>query len=145
MTPAAIIERLSLLPHPEGGWFRETWRVEGAEDQRDFATGIYFLLESGHPSHWHRVDADEMWLFHAGSPLRMFGADGPDGETVLPEVTLGADLLAGHTPQHLFPAGRWQAAETTGDYTLVSCIVAPGFDFAGFELAPPGWIPAALR
>lgn len=140
-----IIGKLNLQPHPEGGWYRETWREAAPDGGRDRATAILFLLEAGQRSHWHRVDAAELWVFNAGGPLRLLGADGEDGEIALPEVTLGADMAAGAVVQHLFPAGRWQAAEPLADWTLVTCVVVPGFDFAGFELAAPDWLPAALR
>ncbi|ATE63208.1 cupin domain-containing protein [Rhizorhabdus dicambivorans] len=136
--PHALIERLGLAPHPEGGWYRETWR-EGTEG-RGHATAIYFLLEAGQRSHWHRVDAAELWLFHAGTPIDLRIAR--DGQGPVETIRIGADVLAGEHPQGLVPAGWWQAAETRGGWALVSCIVAPGFDFAGFELAPPGWSPA---
>ena len=141
----AIVDRLGLLPHPEGGWYRETWREAAQGDGRVWATGILFLLEAGQRSHWHRVDAAEMWIYNTGDPLRLRGAAGPDGETALPDVTLGPDFAAGHAVQHLYPAGQWQAAEPLGAWTLVTCIVAPGFEFPGFELAPPDWRPACLR
>ncbi|WP_156680294.1 cupin domain-containing protein [Sphingomonas profundi] len=138
----AIIARLGLAPHPEGGWYRETWRAppragsDAAPGGRSAGTAILFLLEAGGRSHWHRVDADEHWLWHAGAPLavRIAAADGGPSRT----VRLGGDVLAGETPQALVPAGAWQAAEADGGWALVSCVVVPGFDFAGFELAPPG-------
>lgn len=129
----AIIQRLDLQPHPEGGWYRETWREPAADGGRAPATGILFLLEAGQRSHWHRVDAAELWLFHAGSPLRL--------STPAGDVRLGADVLAGDLPQFLVPAGEWQAAEADRGWALVSCVVAPGFDFAGFTLAPQDWSP----
>lgn len=131
---SAIIERLALAPHPEGGWYRETWREPSPDGGRDAATAILFLLEAGQSSHWHRVDAAELWLFHAGSSLAL--------RTGRDEVRLGDDLLAGEHPQHLVPAGVWQAAEADRGWALVSCVVVPAFDFSGFELAPPGWAPS---
>jgi len=136
-----IIERLKLLPHPEGGWYRETWRADAAPGERAGATAIYFLLEAGQRSHWHRVDAAELWLWHAGAPLRLLTAAREAGPVI--EASLGPDLAAGEAPQRLVPPHHWQATETTGGWALVSCIVAPGFDFAGFELAPAGWSPGA--
>ena len=127
----ALIERLSLSPHPEGGWYRQTWAgpmVQG----RATGTAILFLLAKGEASHWHRVDADEIWLFHAGAPLIL-----SLGETLARDITLGPDVLAGQQPQAIVPAHHWQAARSTGDYSLVSCTVSPGFDFAGFTLAAP--------
>jgi len=130
---AAIIAKLGLQPHPEGGWYRETWR--GPEVQgRASATAILFLLAAGERSHWHRVDADELWLWHAGAPLIL-----AMGVAAAAEHRLGPDVLAGEGPQHLVPAGWWQAARSTGDWTLMSCAVSPGFRFDGFELAPPDW------
>lgn len=139
---AAMIAALQLEPHPEGGWYRETWRAEATlSGGRAAATSILFLLEAGQRSHWHRVDAGEMWLFQAGAPLSLSlaAAGGAAAET----VTLGPDPLSGQTPQHLVPPGAWQSAQGAADgWTLVACVVAPGFEFAGFELAPPGWAPS---
>jgi len=140
-----VVAKLDLKPHPEGGWFRETWREPSHEGGRDLATGILFLLEKGQSSHWHRVDAAEMWIYNAGGPLRLSMAAGQLGENALPDIFLGADLMAGQLAQHLIPAWQWQAAETLGAWTLATCIVSPGFDFAGFELAPPDWLPLARR
>ncbi|WP_240653044.1 cupin domain-containing protein [Sphingomonas crocodyli] len=134
---AALIRALDLAPHPEGGWYRQTWR-EGSGG-RGHATAIYFLLEAGQRSHWHRVDGTELWLFHAGTPPRLLiaEAEGAPVET----IRIGPDPLAGHSPQAIVPTGWWQATETDGGWALVSCVVAPGFEFGGFELAPPGWAP----
>jgi uncharacterized protein len=137
----AIIERLNLEPHPEGGWYRETWRADAPPGTRGNATAIYFLLDAGQRSHWHRVDAAELWLWHAGAPLRLLTA--PDEAGPVSERALGNDVLAGQQPQWLVPPHHWQATETTGGWALVSCIVAPAFDFAGFTLAAPGWAPGA--
>jgi predicted cupin superfamily sugar epimerase len=138
-----IIETLNLQPHPEGGWYRETWRAPAADGARAAGTAIHFLLEAGQRSHWHRVDATEIWLFHAGDALRLSLAEGDEGP--VHSLVLGGDVLAGHAAQHVIPPGHWQAAEPSpvarAGYTLVSCIVAPGFEFSGFELAPPGWAP----
>jgi uncharacterized protein len=134
-----IITALNLAPHPEGGWYRQTWVAAG--DGRPSGTAIYFLLKAGERSHWHRVDAAEVWLYHAGAPLILSLADSDAGP--VQEVTLGPDVLAGHAPQGIVPKDWWQAARTTGDWTLVSCTVSPGFQFAGFTLAPPGWAPGA--
>lgn len=135
----AIIDRLGLLPHPEGGWYRETWRAEAGEGERASATAIYFLLEAGQRSHWHRVDAAELWLWHAGSPLVVSTA----AEDLGPEtaIRLGPDITAGEAPQHLIPPGHWQATEARHGWALVSCVVSPAFEFAGFELAEPDWKP----
>lgn len=126
----ALIEKLALAPHPEGGWYRQTW-VGPIVQGRATGTAILFLLAEGQRSHWHRVDADEVWLWHAGAPLIL-----SMGETLARDITLGPDVLGGQVPQAIVPAHHWQAARTTGDYTLVSCTVSPGFDFAGFTLAP---------
>lgn len=135
MDAARIIERLDMQPHPEGGHYVETWRGPAGPSGRSVATAIYFLLRAGERSHWHRVDASEVWLHHAGGPLRLLVDD--------VEHRLGADLDAGERPQVVVPAAAWQSAEPLGDWSLVSCVVAPGFEFDGFELAPPGWSPAA--
>jgi hypothetical protein len=139
----AIIERLGLQPHPEGGWYRETWRGPAGPGGRATATAIHFLLEAGQNSHWHKVDAAEIWLFHAGDPLRMLLAQDDAGP--VRSVLLGNDVLAGHTPQHVVAPHEWQAAEPgpvgAAGYSLVSCVVAPGFEFSGFTLAPEGWAP----
>jgi len=135
-----LIHSLSLAPHPEGGWYRETWREGDREGGgRGHATAIYFLLEAGQRSHWHRVDAAEMWLFHAGTPLTLLRVASEAGP--VERIMVGPDPLAGHHPQAIVPAGWWQAAEAPDGWALVSCIVAPGFEYAGFELAPPEWHP----
>ena len=135
----AIIERLGLAPHPEGGWYRETWRAEAAPGARAGGTAILFLLEAGQRSHWHRVDADELWLWHAGAPLDLRIARAAEG--TVETLVLGGDVLGGQVPQARVPAGEWQATEARRGWGLVSCTVVPGFDFAGFELAAPGWSP----
>jgi uncharacterized protein len=133
-----VIRHLQLEPHPEGGWYRETWRHDPGDGTRGAATAIYFLLGAGDRSHWHRVDADEVWHHYAGDALRLrtWGGDGAIHETVL-----GPDLAAGQSPQARVPANIWQSAESAGAWTLVGCTVSPAFDFDGFELAPPGWEP----
>lgn len=142
MTDArALIERLGLAPHPEGGWYRETMRVAAPAGGRGLATAIYFLLEAGQRSHWHRVDATELWLFQAGSALLLETA--PTGAGPVIRARLGPDLLGGEVPQLCIPPDHWQATTADRGWALVSCIVAPAFDFAGFELAPPGWAPAS--
>jgi predicted cupin superfamily sugar epimerase len=135
---------LDLAPHPEGGWYRETWRSGpesvpvGYPGSRAAATVIYFLLTPGEESAWHRVRSDEVWLWHRGGPLTML--DGGDGGRPAERpriVTLGPDLAAGQLPQHVIPGGHWQAARpASGSEVLVSCVVAPGFDFADFTLLP---------
>ena len=137
---AAIVAQLGLQPHPEGGHYRETWRGAATGGAgRASATAILFLLDAGERSHWHRVDADEIWLWHGGAPLDLLRAAGDAAP--IERIRLGPDVLAGETPQGVIPAGAWQAAEAGEGWTLVSCVVAPGFDFAGFTLAPPGWSP----
>lgn len=126
---ADIIRLLDLQPHPEGGHYRETFRDPRTVEGRSVGTAIYFLLAAGERSHWHRVDAAEIWHFHAGAPLALE----IEGQGV---VTLGVDLAAGQRPQAVVPTGAWQAARSLGDWSLVGCTVAPGFEFAGFELAP---------
>ena len=139
MTPHEIIARLNLKPHPEGGYYRETFRDPNkAAGGRAASTAIYFLLKRGEKSHWHRVDAAEMWHYYAGSALTLRIA-GDAGVTI---VKLGCNLDAGEVPQAVVPSHAWQSAEATGDWTLVGCTVAPGFDFATFELADPNWQPA---
>lgn len=134
-----IIRLLDLKPHPEGGHYRETFRDSRiVGDGRAASTAIHFLLARGERSHWHRVDAVEVWHWHAGAPLKLEIANG----STVSVITLGADLLAGEQPQAIVPAGEWQAAESLGAWTLVGCTVAPGFEFAGFELAPKDWSPA---
>ncbi len=130
-----LIKALDLAPHPEGGWYRQTWVADGPG--RPAGTCIYFLLRSGESSHWHRVDAAEIWHFHAGAALTLRIAE-TDGGPVR-HIRLGPDVLGGEVPQGIVPKGWWQAAATTGDWTLVSCTVSPGFRFEGFELAPPGF------
>lgn len=139
MTSAAeIIGRLALQPHPEGGYYRETFRDTALDSRgRAASTAIYFLLEAGQRSHWHRIDAVEIWHFHAGAPLSLEIADEAGRRT----ITLGPDVMAGEMPQGIVPPHAWQAAASTGDWTLVSCTVAPGFDFATFELAERDWTP----
>lgn len=137
LTAAEVIRLLDLQPHPEGGHYRETFRDARRIEGRSASTAIYFLLAGGERSHWHRVDAVETWHFYAGAPLALSIA-GADGTAV---IRLGSDLAAGERPQAVVPAGAWQAAESVGAWTLVGCTVAPGFLFAGFELAPAGWSP----
>lgn len=133
MTAAEVIALLELAPHPEGGWYRQTFRDTTGPEGRGASTAIYFLLEAGQESRWHRVDAAEVWHFHAGAPLLLtIGAV---------EHRLGSDLVAEERPQAIVPTGVWQKARSLGDWTLVGCTVAPGFDFAGFEMAPEGWEP----
>ncbi len=133
MTADDIIAELGLAPHPEGGWYRQTWVAEG--EGRASGTCIYFLLQKGERSHWHRVDAVEIWHFYAGAPLILRMAEADRAQAMV----LGPHLGKGERPQGVVPANWWQSAETTGDWTLVGCTVSPGFRFEGFELAPPGF------
>ena len=141
----SLIATLELSPHPEGGWYRETWRAPAEPGTRAAATAILFLLEAGQSSHWHRVDAAEIWLWHGGDALdlRMAADDRATPET----FRLGSDVAAGQSVQAVVPEQHWQAASPVPDgphgYTLVSCVVAPAFEFSGFTRAPPGWEPGA--
>ena len=128
-----IIAHLALTPHPEGGWYRQTWQGPTVGG-RASGTAILFLLKAGERSHWHHVDADEIWLWHAGAPVLL-----SLGQERAVDHLLGPEVLVGQAPQIVVPAGDWQAARSTGVYSLVSCTVSPGFDFAGFVLAPPGF------
>ena len=142
MSAAEIIRLLDLKPHPEGGHYRQTFRDPRTvhDGTRAASTAIYFLLARGERSHWHKVDAAEGWHYHAGAPLEL--AIALDAKGPVKRVTLGPDLLAGERPQAIVPAHAWQAALSLGDWTLLSCTVAPGFEFEHFELAPPGWEPS---
>ena len=138
-----LIEELRLSPHPEGGWFRETWRKPAErEGERELASAIYFLLEAHQRSHWHKVDAAETWLWHSGDPLMLSVSPTPHGPPR--EVRLGSDVVAGDRPHYVIGAHEWQSAQAlpgTHGYTLVTCMVVPAFKFAGFTLAPADWYP----
>lgn len=140
-----LIERLQLAPHPEGGWYRETWRAGPDNEGRAKGTAILFLLKSGEASHWHKVDADELWFWQDGDPLELSIAQSDAEPANI--LTLGRDVLDGQCLQGMVPAGAWQAARAASNeqarqgFTLVSCVVVPGFDFSGFVLAAPGWAP----
>lgn len=139
--PEDLIALLGLQPHPEGGRFVETYRAPiDTSGGRGAVTAIYFLLTAGERSHWHTVDAVEIWLWHGGAPLELSISDGTAAGTRTHR--LGMDLAAGERPQAVVPIGAWQAARALGDWSLVSCTVAPAFAFSGFTLAPPGWSPA---
>ena len=139
LTADEVVRLLDLKPHPEGGHFREIFRdTRQVESGRAASTAIYFLLARGERSHWHRVDAVEVWHWYAGAPLELEIAQ---NEGRIERVTLGNDLASGERPQAVVPAHAWQAAQTLGGWTLCGCTVAPGFDFSGFELAPQGWSP----
>jgi predicted cupin superfamily sugar epimerase len=145
LSAAEVIGLLGLAPHPEGGHFRETFRdtatIGGGSPARAVSTAIYFLLAAGEVSRWHRVDAAEVWHWYAGAPLALAMADA-DGRR---EVRLGPDLAAGERPQAVVPAGACQQAKSLGAWTLVGCTVAPGFEFGGLEIAPPGFEPRSLE
>ncbi|NKM88664.1 cupin [Rhizobium laguerreae] len=142
VTVQQIKEILGLEPHPEGGAYIETFRDNKAEPQvfkRGHSTAIYFLLEKGEVSAWHRVkDASEVWHYYGGAPLELSIASGKEPATT---QTLGMDIANGQRPQAVVPAGHWQMAKSLGDWTLLGCTAAPGFNFAQFELAEPGWEP----
>lgn len=133
-----IIDLLKLKRHPEGGWYVQTFRDPEETDGRARSTAIYYLLEGGGRSHWHTVDAVEIWHYHAGAPLELSLSE--DGRSVR-TVILGTALAEGQRPQGLVLKGEWQSAKSLGDWTLVGCTVAPGFEFSGFRMAPPGWEP----
>ena len=142
MTAEEVVGLLGLEPHPEGGFYRETFRapaVAGGQTPdggRGASTAIYYLLREGEVSAWHRVDADEVWHHYAGAPLELtLSADGRERSS----ARLGTDLAAGERPQVVVPAGAWQTARTLGGWTLAGCTVAPAFQFSGFEMAPPGF------
>lgn len=133
-----LITRLNLQPHPEGGWYRQTFRDSNG-GQRGASTAIYYLLCEGERSHWHRVhDAAEVWHYYKGAPLELsIAKDGEDARAYV----LGPDIESGEQPQLIVPANDWQSAKSLGQYTLVGCTVAPGFEFSSFEMAPPDWHP----
>jgi len=135
-----IVRLLDLKPHPEGGHFRETFRDPGVDaGGRSFGTAIYYLLEAGEVSEWHRVDAAEIWHYYAGAPLVLTVS--PNGHDASAHH-LGPILATGQRPQIVVPKGHWQSATSLGAWTLVGCTVSPGFEFAGFEMAPPDWRPS---
>jgi predicted cupin superfamily sugar epimerase len=142
-TAKELIEALELAPHPEGGWYRETWRSAAEPGERPAATAVYYVIEPGQRSHWNRVDADEMWLWHAGDSLDLFTAESDSGP--VRTVRLGGRIGEGEQPQVIIPKGQWQSAALPdgGDagYAFLSCIVAPAFEFDGYKLAEPGWSP----
>ena len=138
-TAADIIRELDLKPHPEGGHYRETFRdTVVLANGRAASTAIYFLLQHGEVSRWHRVDAAEVWHWHAGAPLQLSIA--PNAHS-LSHLVMGGDVLGGQSPQAVVPSGHWQQAQSLGAWTLVGCTVSPGFDFAGFVMAAPDWSP----
>ena len=136
-TAREIIDILKLERHPEGGWYVQTFRDDEAHNGRANSTAIYYLLEAGDVSHWHRVDAVEVWHYYAGAPIELSLSDG----ITLDRHVLGSDLSGGQRPQVVVPRDVWQSAKSLGEWTLVGCTVAPGFQFSGFELAADGWAP----
>lgn len=141
MKPSEIIRLLDLKPHPEGGHYRETWRAAIKGEERASGTAIYYLLQSGEVSRWHRVDADEIWHWYAGGPLRLtLSGDGKATSSHL----LGTALDRNERPQIVVAKHHWQSAVPLGDWTLAGCTVSPGFTFEGFELAPPDFQPSRL-
>lgn len=143
MNADELIAELDLRPHPEGGHYAERWRDTPDDGSRGAGTAILYLLRAREQSHWHRVDADEIWYFHGGAALELRRS--PDAETTPETIHLGLDVAAGETPQARIPLGWWQAARSTGDWTLVSCSVSPAFTFDGFDLAEPGFEPGRKR
>ena len=137
LTGDDIIALFKLAPHPEGGWYRQTFRDEHEHEGRAHSTAILFLLKEGEVSRWHNVDAAELWHWHGGAPLLLQVKDGDTRN----DYRLGPDWLNGEVPHVAVPAHAWQSAKSLGAWTLVGCTVAPGFHFAGFELAPEGWEP----
>jgi len=141
MEAAQIIALLALEPHPEGGFYRQTFQDSERDGGRAASTLIYFLLEAGQSSAWHRVDAAEVWHYYAGAPLRLVTVQ----NNMLKEQMLGIDFEAGQRPQAIVPAHVWQSAHSCGTWTLVGCTVAPGFQFSGFELASTNWQPLQVK
>ena len=142
MEPSQIIQALGMQPHPQGGHYVETFRDTPPDGGRGRCTAIYYLLQVGEYSHWHRVDAVEIWHWYAGAPLALTISDnGHDARA----LHLGPEIAAGQRPQGVVPADAWQTAESLGAWTLVGCTVAPAFSFEGFELAPPDWRPVPRR
>jgi predicted cupin superfamily sugar epimerase len=139
MTLDDVIRTLALKPHPEGGWYAEMHRIDAPAGQRSPGTAIYYALGEGDRSHWHRIDATEIWHYYAGAPIELSLAASDDDA---PQAhILGPDIAAGQRPQLIVPPRHWQAARSLGAWTLVGCTVSPGFDFAGFEMAAPDWSP----
>lgn len=136
-----IVAKLGLEPHPEGGHFRETFRdapIHEKTNGRALSTAILYLLKAGEVSHWHRVDATEIWHWYGGAPLELSQAiyGGATEKNIL-----GNDVINDEAPQIIVPVNVWQSARSLGDWTLVGCTVSPGFEFGGFEMAPAGWAP----
>lgn len=138
-TAKDIVDLLGLEPHPEGGWYKQMF-ADTASGERPYSTAIYYLLEGGPAGRWHRVDSAEVWHYYAGAPLRL--TISPDGVATSEQI-LGQDLFDGQRPQIVIPRGEWQSAQSLGNWTLVGCTVAPGFDFKYFEMAEEGWKPGS--
>ena len=139
MNAKTIIEDLDLNPHPEGGWYRETFQSNIISHKRSIVSMIYYLLQEGEVSHWHRVnDADEIWLWHLGDPLILSYSD---NKAINKEIKLGPNLKQNEKLQAVIPKSIWQSAKSIGKWSLVSCIVSPAFSFEGFEMAKKGWEP----
>ena len=139
---ADVIRLLDLRPHPEGGFFVETFRDTAPDGERGASTAIYYLLEAGERSHWHRIDAAEVWHHYAGGPLVLtISENGVDARA----IRLGGNLGAGERPQAVVPPGAWQTAEPLGRWSLMGCTVAPAFAFEHFEMAPADWAPRPLK
>jgi len=136
-----IVERLSLIPHPEGGHYRQTWSAPTEAGGRPPGTAIYYLLGPDERSAWHRIDSTEIWHYYAGGPIELTLATTDQGPVTC--HLLGQDIAAGHEPQVVIPPGTWQTARPIDGYTLVGCTVSPGFEYSGWELAPEGWEPNA--
>lgn len=142
MTAEQLIETLGLEPHPEGGWYRETWRAEAPPGERSASSAVYYVIQPGQRSHWNRSDADEIWLWHGGDPIDVSIAESDSGPARTSR--LGGRIGKGEQPQLIVPKGHWQSAEPVegeAGFAFISCIVAPAFDFAGYELAPRDWAP----
>jgi uncharacterized protein len=139
---AAVIAALGMRSHPEGGWFAETWRAPSVDDERPVGSAILYLLSAGERSHWHALDAAEVWHYSAGDALEVAVWD---GSGPIRRHRLGGDVVAGDLAQAVVPAGAWQSARSLGTWTLVGCIVTPAFEFDGFRLAPDDWEPPAWR
>lgn len=137
-TAAQIVKGLEMQRHPEGGWYVETWRDAPDAEGRSRGTAIYYLLEAGQRSHWHRVDATEIWHWHAGAALQLGISEDGVCQTA---ITLGPDIARDQQPQVIIKPQAWQSAQSCGAWTLVGCTVTPGFEFSGFQMAPPGWEP----
>lgn len=135
-----VIATLHMERHPEGGWYSETFQDEHEVDGRPQSSAIYYLLEAGDVSHWHRVDAVEVWHFYAGAALLLRVSDGAS----VTEHRMGPEISKGDRPQVVVPRYAWQSAVSTGAWSLVGCTVAPGFRFSSFELAAPDWAPSQV-